>query len=229
MPKIRRAEDLFWPTPGHPVETIDNLDRIPIVECGEPLIRLADACPELLLRPMGPFGRTERKILWSRQSVADRLTAAQLTLGERRPGARLIVVDAWRSPERQVQMHRVARFIFRCRYPTLPAHLIREAANKYVATPDALAPPPHSTGGAVDLRVQGPDGRDLPMGAASRTADDRVTGAARKNRALLCAAMEAAGFSNYEEEWWHWSYGDSGWALRSNQPMALYAKIRLPS
>lgn len=26
----------------------------------------------------------------------------------------------------------------------------------------------------------------------------------------------------YEEEWWHWSFGDSGWALRTGAAHAVY-------
>jgi len=120
-------------------------------------------------------------------------------------------------------------FIFRCRYPYLPAALIREAANKYVAAPDAIAPPPHSTGGAIDLRLRYVRGGDLPMTGPPRTDHERVTGAARESRALLSKVMNGAGFSNYEEEWWHWSYGDSGWTLRTNRPEAIFGRTNPPT
>ncbi len=229
MPKITRAEDLFWPTPGHPVETIANLDAIPIAECGEEMVELKSACPTIDILPMGPFGRTGNSSLWSRRSVADRLNQVQQEIVARRPEVRLVVVDAWRSPSRQTRMHHMARFIFRCRYPGLSAALIREAANKYVAAPDAIAPPPHSTGGAVDVRLYDVSRkRHLPMGSASRTDHDGVTGTARENRVFLSEVMNAAGFSNYEEEWWHWSYGDSGWALRTNRETAIFGRTQPP-
>ncbi|MBM3473685.1 MAG: M15 family metallopeptidase [Armatimonadetes bacterium] len=31
---------------------------------------------------------------------------------------------------------------------------------------------------------------------------------------MLFNAMERQGFKNYPLEWWHYSYGDSGWAYR---------------
>ncbi|HEX6341949.1 M15 family metallopeptidase [Umezawaea sp.] len=39
----------------------------------------------------------------------------------------------------------------------------------------------------------------------SHTADPRVTGVARQNRDLLVTAMDAAGFTNLAEEWWHFT------------------------
>ena len=37
-----------------------------------------------------------------------------------------------------------------------------------------------------------------------------ASGAAAENRAILVAAMEAAGFENYEGEWWHFNYFVAG-------------------
>jgi len=39
----------------------------------------------------------------------------------------------------------------------------------------------------------------------SHTADPRITGVARQNRDLLVNAMNAAGFNNLAEEWWHFT------------------------
>jgi len=66
------------------------------------------------------------------------------------------------------------------------------------------------------------------MAGPPRTDHESVTGADRENRALLCTVMNAAGFSNYEEEWWHWSYGDSGWRLRANHEKAIYGRVARP-
>ena len=37
----------------------------------------------------------------------------------------------------------------------------------------------------------------------------------RKNRRLLYHVMSAAGFVNYDGEWWHYSYGDRQWARQT--------------
>jgi D-alanyl-D-alanine dipeptidase len=69
----------------------------------------------------------------------------------------------------------------------------------------------HNTGLAVDLTVIGGDGQELDMGtpfdtfsSAAHTAN--ATGEVAANRALLVRLMEAEGFTNYDKEWWHFSY-----------------------
>lgn len=69
----------------------------------------------------------------------------------------------------------------------------------------------HNMGVAVDLTLVSLDsGKPLDMGTpfdtfskAAHTAN--ATGAAARNRQRLVAAMEAQGFSNYDQEWWHFS------------------------
>jgi len=69
----------------------------------------------------------------------------------------------------------------------------------------------HNMGVAVDLTlVQLDTGQPLEMGTpfdtfskAAHTAS--ATGTAAHNRQRLVAAMEAQGFSNYDQEWWHFS------------------------
>ena len=40
--------------------------------------------------------------------------------------------------------------------------------------------------------------------------------------------MTEAGFSNCYDEWWHWSYGDAGWARRLCLPHAIYGLVANP-
>ena len=69
----------------------------------------------------------------------------------------------------------------------------------------------HNMGVAVDLTLINLEtGAPLEMGTpfdtfskAAHTAN--ATGAAAQNRQRLVAAMEAQGFSNYDQEWWHFS------------------------
>lgn len=49
----------------------------------------------------------------------------------------------------------------------------------------------------------------------------------RNNRRLLYKIMRDAGFANYPEEWWHWSYGDQMWAANLGKQQALYGGINL--
>ena len=74
----------------------------------------------------------------------------------------------------------------------------------------------HNLGLAVDLTlVELGTGVELDMGTpfdtfaeAAHTAN--AQGRARRNRQILVRAMEAEGFSNYDQEWWHFSYPVEG-------------------
>jgi zinc D-Ala-D-Ala dipeptidase len=96
---------------------------------------------------------------------------------------------------------------------------------------DPLSPPPHSTGGAVDLTLRTVESKLLWMGTDfDDTTPPAHTDAfeykenlsiqdeeARANRRILFWLMQEAGFANNPTEWWHYSYGDQMWAkLTSN-------------
>ena len=232
-------------------ESITQLHRIKIVECDEPLVHLAEVCPKLLLAPRP--GRPETRYV--RATVANMLNRAQELLP---PGHRLLVFDAYRSADGQELLYERITARLRAEHPDWPVAVLRREANRYVHPPHAKTPPPHSTGGAVDLTVVGPDGRPLDMITPFRdpeneaavgmgllqdnnispyarfpdlahTDSPRVNEIARWNRQLLIDVMTAIGFTNYPGEWWHWSYGDSGWALRTGRDTAIYGRGELDS
>ena len=70
----------------------------------------------------------------------------------------------------------------------------------------------HNLGLAIDCTlIELASGRELEMGtpfdtfsADAHTAN--ATGAAAANRQKLKTAMEAEGFVNYDQEWWHFSF-----------------------
>lgn len=50
---------------------------------------------------------------------------------------------------------------------------------------------------------------------------------ARNNRRLMYSVMTQAGFANYPEEWWHWSYGDQMWAANLGESEAVYSGVAM--
>jgi D-alanyl-D-alanine dipeptidase len=74
----------------------------------------------------------------------------------------------------------------------------------------------HNQGVAVDLTlVDLETGDEVPMGTAfdTFTAEAHTAnaeGEVRRNRDALVRAMESEGFTNYEKEWWHFSYPVEG-------------------
>jgi zinc D-Ala-D-Ala dipeptidase len=82
----------------------------------------------------------------------------------------------------------------------------------------------HNLGLAVDLTlIELPSGRELEMGtpfdtfsAAAHTAN--ASGLAASNRQKLKSAMEAEGFVNYDQEWWHYTFSVPN-PLRFDRPI----------
>lgn len=48
---------------------------------------------------------------------------------------------------------------------------------------------------------------------------------ARRTRAILAEALSPTVLSNYPSEYWHWSFGDQGWAYRERQEAAIYGPV----
>lgn len=82
----------------------------------------------------------------------------------------------------------------------------------------------HNLGVAIDLTlIDLPTGQELEMGtpfdtfsAAAHTAN--ASGLAAVNRQKLKAAMEAEGFLNYDQEWWHYTFNVPN-PLRFDRPI----------
>ena len=198
------------------------LNRIPIYEIDEPLVDLRDACPDLILSP--------GCLPYLRQTVAAMLNRAQDSLPE---GYRFRVTSALRTLDMQAKMYWENYEKLKMEKPHLPVSALRRITNKYFAAPDYPAPPGHTTGAAVDVHLQF-NGEDVDVTSptkgweAAYTWSDLIGPEAKQNRTILTTALLGAGFSNCRDEWWHWSYGDSAWAVRTGAPIAVYGRREPP-
>lgn len=224
---------------------------IPIHDSGEPLEPLPDALLRLEPHPYqalgAPYGGGAGPFRL-RRGVIERLLAAQASLQRRMPDRRLAIFDAWRPVAVQRFMVDHA-FRQECRArgldPAAPGEqgeAVAAAVARFWAPPsrDPATPPPHSTGGAVDLTLASIAGEPLAMGGeidaiGPVSEPDHYAGSARlasasreatwhRRRCLLAAVMEEAGFVRHPNEWWHFSHGDQLWAWRTRQEAALYGR-----
>lgn len=171
---------------------------------------------------------------WVRQGVADRLAAAAAGLPDEMT---LVVWDGYRTIATQAALYDGYLDELTMVHPDWPADALEEAAARYVTppSPSALTPPPHLTGGAVDLTLGDHEGRPLDLGtdfdafvpeAGARALED-VPGRPRDLRRTLFWAMSGQGFTAYVEEWWHFDHGDQFWGLVTGNP-AHYAAAASP-
>lgn len=172
--------------------------------------------------------------IWVREGLYERL----LTVTESLPdGMRLVIWDGWRSYELQqlLFMKMVDRMKAKG-HSHEDAHR-HAAVFVYPPSKEADSVSWHLTGGAVDLTLADRHGRLLDMGGNFDDTDEHShthyyeshdNPAASGNRKMLLQLMTGAGFSNYPSEWWHYDYGNRGWAERTGAAFAFYGYCEPP-
>jgi D-alanyl-D-alanine dipeptidase len=179
-----------------------------------------------------------------REGVLKRLLQAQKLLSQKENGYHLKIFDAYRPLSVQVYMieydkNEQALKRYKKRFIDLEVEeqrYIEKKVNSFwspIADDVVLNPPPHSTGGAVDLSICDSEGIALAMGTeidalveeSSARYFDNTNTIYEKNRALLQEVMLEVGFTQLPTEWWHFSYGDQLWAVDNKQECAIYGLV----
>lgn len=212
-----------------PSEPVSEVCRIPIKECGEPMVDVLTLSGRIFLdRPRFDYKR--ESLL--RVGVAERLAQA----AERLPaGYSFGLVEGWRPPFIQSRMFRATWRHIAERYPDLSEDELRPIVETYTAPMDESVPPPHTTGAAFDIALYH-DGEPCDMNSPFEWRDpasfafdaEGLSDLPKFNRSVLAGAIEGTGVTNYPSEYWHWSYGDQGWAYRGGHSEAIYAAIEPP-
>jgi D-alanyl-D-alanine dipeptidase len=151
--------------------------RIPIVECEEPLLFIPKGLfaiedPHPYVKLGAPYGSHSPYVL--RKSVLESLIAAQAFLQQQRPGWRLQIFDAYRPISVQQFMVDYA-FAEALRARGLVVDQLTDAQQREVleqvyqfwAVPshDPTTPPPHSTGAALDVTLIDENKQAIDMGS----------------------------------------------------------------
>ena len=209
-------------TKGRP-EPIEALNRILERENGEALVDVREAAPSLrLIRP--------QVIPYVRETVARMCERAAQQLPA---GVYLGLVEGWRPIERQQRIYDFFWDAAQEAYPHRNRRSLRRTICRWVAPTDQKAPPGHCTGGAVDVWLVDETGEPLDVTSpfdrfhAAPTYAIGLDDHAQRNREILLNVMLGAGFSNCRDEWWHYSYGDAGWAVRLGHPECIYGLATL--
>lgn len=229
--------------------------KIPIEECGEPLVPIPASFLRFEPHPYqslgAPYGNASPFYL--RLGVIAALECAQAFLEPY--GWQLAIFDAYRPIA--VQQFMVAHtFATLCQEqgyhpqqlePAIASEIWQQVYQFWaVPSSDPQKPPPHSTGAAVDLTLADCEGHPLEMGGAIDEVSERSfpdfydrhpeeTNAAcfAQRRQILYQAMRSAGFQRHPNEWWHFSLGDQLWAWQMQQQtgqqniIARYGRVEL--
>lgn len=227
-----------------PIPKVEFLtDRLPVTDpSDEPLVYMDDRflCDSKYFRWVEMGGNAlpgSSPSIMCRRTVCDMLERAEKLLPE---GHRFVIFDAYRPIAVQQSLWDYFRRQKKIENPDASEEEIDRLTMFCVSVPsyDVLQPSLHNTGGAVDLTIVGPDGKELDMGCGFDEFTDRawtayyepgeagdgVNEAARDNRRMLYNVMTEVGFTNFPSEWWHFDYGDEKWGLYTNNA-PFYAGI----
>ena len=211
-------------------EPLTKLRAVLIEDNGEPLVDPRSLSKRIHFAEKHPRFEDMKRTPKVRKRVAEMLAEAAESLP---PGIDLVIIEGFRPMSNQQFMYNEIKTEFARRHPEWNKSTLMRMTNTLSAPPDDPCPPPHITGGAVDLTLIKTSTNEwldmtspFEMDETSAPGDTKgLSEEARKNRDLLSDALEKTGLTNYLGEWWHWSYGDSGWALRVGAKNALYDRL----
>ncbi|MBD2385686.1 M15 family metallopeptidase [Cylindrospermum sp. FACHB-282] len=211
--------------------------QVPIIECGTPLVEIplelfAVESPHPYEKLGANYG--EHSPYYLRESVVERLLEAQNYLQLLRSDWRIQIFDAYRPVAVQQFMVDYSFGLALQERGLIEADLTNQQREEIwrvvyeiwaVPSLDAKTPPPHSTGGAVDINLVDDGGNVVNMGSpidemSVRSHPDYYANSDQQyhaNRQLLLDVMLKAGFERNPREWWHFSFGDQMWAWLHNQ------------
>ena len=223
-------------------------NKIPIKDNGDKLIAIPSYLNFLDPHPYFHLGAPykDKTSIWKlREEVVNRLVKANDYLISKSCFS-LLIYDSWRPLEVQEFMFKRA-FLLECKksdidvsYGNIKSYpSILKKVEKFWAYPsfDSRCPPPHSTGGALDVCLSDKEGNLVDMGStvdqmdetsnpdfyADKKNEEAIIWNSRRN--LLREIMTKFGFAQHPNEWWHFSYGDQLWAWKNKKENALYGKI----
>ena len=211
--------------------TYSDLSKIKADENKEDLISLKNNYPGIQCKyekdDMLPIVGDD---IFVRETVAEKLHAANVFLGKEHPGYILKIVYGYRHPIIQNDYFNKRKNILSQENLSLSNKELDELTHSFVAVPDVAG---HIVGGAVDVTITTTT-RDLDMGTKIADFSDQekiktfaknISLSQKNNRKLLHDIMIAQNFAPFYGEWWHFSYGDKEWAAFYNKKTSLYSPI----
>ena len=199
----------------------------PIVDDGSPLKSLHDLGIPLIFEPsiMPAYSYLVREALIEKiQRIANLLIQQEKTL---------IIRSAWRSFVHQQMLREQKRTYLQKEHPALSHKEINDLISYFIAP---MKKSTHATGGAVDalifddrtqsvLDFGSNKGYDIDLNTRCYPHHPNISDQAKKNRALLIDLFENEGFVCDLKEFWHFDYGNVGWAIEKGKSEAIYGII----
>lgn len=218
------------------VARVDDLLSIPIVENGEHLVEIvaADGLLPEYGKKYNDMVPVLGKNIYVRRTVYEKLLRVAAALRSVRPSWALRVTYGYRILEIQQKYFDEALEICRKMGGFVDEKDLIDRAHWFGAHPAVAG---HPTGGAVDVTLfdtaancfveMGAGVDDFAAGKKVYYASPEISAEAFANRKILRDLMTAEGFSPFDAEYWHFSYGDREWAWICKKTAAHYGQVGL--
>lgn len=211
--------------------------HIPIEECGEELIPIPDRFSRVIPHAYQSLGADYggRSPFMLREGAISALIKTENYLQTLYPSWHLSIFDAYRPiGVQKFMVDYTAKELSRQYHlpPTDPKLLEKVFTFWAIPSDDPRYPPPHSTGGAIDLTLLWA-GQPLDMGSpidepSARSFPDHfqsLNPEVHYHRQILLEVMTRGGWVRHPQEWWHFSIGDQMWAWQTGKTQAYYGGI----
>ena len=146
---------------------------------------------------------------------------------------RLIIRSVWRSFDHQRMLWDECVALHSKKHPDMGMDEIHKIVSYFIAPEKEST---HTTGGAVDALIYDlkadcvldfgtNDGLKIDLNKKCYPFHPEISAEAKKNRALLIGLFEAEDFVVDMKEYWHFDYGNAGWALEKGKDYAFYGIV----
>lgn len=198
-----------------------------IKDNGSPLVSLKDCKLPLIYEPS--IMRGYRYLV--RGELVEKI--ARISECLRKKDKTLVIRSAWRSFKHQRILWEQNFALFQKKYPLKKIKEINEIVSYYIAPEHKST---HSTGGALDALIydQKNDrildfgtnkGNKIELSKKCYPLHPEISDRAKANRKLLIDQFESEDFVCDMKEYWHFDYGNIGWAIEKGKDSAFFGII----
>ncbi|MBO3697894.1 M15 family metallopeptidase [Roseivirga sp. E12] len=199
----------------------------PIKENNERLVSLKDSGFNLIFEPS--IMKDYRYLV--RKALVEKIGRISKALDKQ--NKTLIIRSAWRSFEHQRKLWNNKLTFLKEEHPEKSLVQLRELVAHFIAPEQKST---HATGGALDALIYDRKtetvldfgtnkGHDIDLTELCYPHHPDISAEARENRNLLMRLFEREGFVCDLKEYWHFDYGNVGWAIERSRLHAIYGII----
>ncbi len=200
----------------------------PIYDNGSPLVSLKKLQLNLIYEPS--LMKDYQYLV--RVELVEKIKKISESLSQQ--GKTLVIRSAWRSFIHQQLVWEKNISMMKRKFPKKSIKEIHRITSYFVAQPNKST---HTTGGAIDALIQDNKtkkildfgtnkGLEIKLSKKCYPHHPQISEEAKENRKLLITLFEQEDFVCDIKEYWHFDYGNIGWAIEKRKDHAFYGVVK---